>query len=346
MIALIKFLDKYFGKLAIMFLCLFKKRSVMFGKSDVCFIQLWGLGESLLTLPAIKKFKSVSSITVLCTERNRVVFEKHSFIDEVIVLPMNPFKILSFIFSNKNRWNLVIDFEEYLNISAIISFFIGKVCWGFSHGARSKLYSKTVDYDDRQYVARTFCDLVDEEFKELVFVNYEDYNKSCVESWIKKFNPDGKKMVGLFPFTAESAPWRAWNMERWIQLYQKLKKQGCFPFFVMGPSDLTFMGGPPIFMKDFHDLAYLLTKLDCFVSNDTGPMHLSACQGCRTVCLFTANIPIRWAPRDKQHKVIWHKVKCCPCIDSKTGKMNPCTNNMECSKLITVEEVLEAVLEK
>ncbi len=46
---------------------------------------------------------------------------------------------------------------------------------------------------------------------------------------------------------------------------------------------------------------YMIRKCPIFVSNDTGPMHIAAAQGCKTIGLFGPNTPSLWAPYGKEN---------------------------------------------
>ena len=140
-IKLIKFLDKYLGLLTCLILSInkFIKNKKVSNYNDILIIQLWGLGETILTLPAIKalreKYKK-SHISVLVTSRNKEVFYNNKNINEIKVLNLNPFSIKLFVLKNLRKFDLVIDMEEYLNISSIVAFFTGKERIGYSNGMR------------------------------------------------------------------------------------------------------------------------------------------------------------------------------------------------------------------
>ncbi len=54
-------------------------------------------------------------------------------------------------------------------------------------------------------------------------------------------------------------------------------------------------------------LAAIIQRCDLFISNDTGPMHLSTALKTTTIALFGASNPFQWAPIWPQHKVIARK---------------------------------------
>ena len=129
MVIIIKLIDKYIGDLICNFLGFFNKhKSLDMVKIDkILVVQLWGIGETILTLPSIqalrKRFPN-SQINALATSRNKDVFLNNKNINNLFLLKLNPLSILGFIFKNIKKYDLVIDMEEYLNISAIISFFV------------------------------------------------------------------------------------------------------------------------------------------------------------------------------------------------------------------------------
>ena len=160
----IKFLDKYIGFLTCIILSinkLFPKRSIE--TKNILLIQLWGLGESILTLPTIKTLRKKypkSKIDILVTDRNKDVYFNNKNLDDTRVISLNPFAIKWFMSKNFRKYDLVIDMEEYLNISSIMSFSLGKNRIGYNHGVRSLLYTKTIPYNDKQHVVYTFLDLL------------------------------------------------------------------------------------------------------------------------------------------------------------------------------------------
>src|SRR3989344_1813639 len=194
MVVLIKFIDKYLGSIICNVLGLFKWDKIKEIKADkILVVQLWGIGETILMLPSLdalrKKFPN-AQIDVLATIRNRDVFFNNENLNSVHLTKLNPFSILLFILKNLKKYDLVIDMEEYLNISAILSFFAGKNIVGYSHGARAELYDYKVKYNDRQHAVETFLDLVREagikyDVEKLPNLNFSKSDKNKVDRFLK-----------------------------------------------------------------------------------------------------------------------------------------------------------------
>ena len=83
----IKFIDKYIGNLLCTILGSFSKCKKPDKAENILVIQLWGIGETILALPAIRalrnKYKN-AGITVLATKRNSDIFYNNKDINKII----------------------------------------------------------------------------------------------------------------------------------------------------------------------------------------------------------------------------------------------------------------------
>jgi ADP-heptose:LPS heptosyltransferase len=95
-------------------------------------------------------------------------------------------------------------------------------------------------------------------------------------------------------------------------------------------------------------LAALISKLDLFISNDTGPAHIACAVNTPSITLFGPADYARWAPLDTvRHRALRHPVACSPCgywecpIDHRCLRwLSPETVLDEASRLIK-EGVIE-----
>ena len=366
---LIKFLDKYIGSLLCLLLFINKLfRHKKIHKYDkILLIQLWGIGETILTLPAIqalrKQYKK-SNIDILATERNKEIYYKNKFINNVKVLKLNPFSIKLFILKNLRKYDLIIDMEEYLNISAIISFYVGRERIGYSHGIRSKLYTETVDYNDRQHVVYTFLDLlkplnIKSNVDKLPKLNYSSNDKKNINNLLRKYNVAKKDfLIGFGVGAAESAKSRMWPKERFAELADYLIKKYNAKIILIGNKEekklLDELQDLIINKNNSFNIAglintremfYLISLCSLFIGNDSGPMHVSAAQGIKTIGLFGCNLPVRFRPFGKNNYYIYKKKTQDACINVHKREIGECKHGMEnaCVKKIQVNDVLKEV---
>lgn len=88
--------------------------------------------------------------------------------------------------------------------------------------------------------------------------------------------------------------------------------------------------------------AAAISRATLFVGHDSGPMHLAAAVGTRSVAIFAArNIPRQWFPFGDKHAVVYHRVDCWGC-----GLETCVEQRKKCLTGISVEEVLAEVLAK
>ena len=90
-------------------------------------------------------------------------------------------------------------------------------------------------------------------------------------------------------------------------------------------------------------LAALCTKIDLFVTNDGGPMHIASTADKPIIALFGPSPSRRFRPLGNKNVIIKKPCKCSPCPQFEYGKQPQCQNN-QCMQSITVDEVLDSVI--
>ncbi|MBF0292212.1 MAG: glycosyltransferase family 9 protein [Nitrospinae bacterium] len=164
-------------------------------------------------------------------------------------------------------------------------------------------------------------------------------------SWAAKITPES-------PFVAIN-PNARWATKRWpVANFAVLSKEiyrrsGALTVIIGGPEDmergeeLARLIGPPATnltgAGGFARLAAVLERALLTITNDSGPMHLSAAVGTPVIALFGPTDPALVGPYGKGHTTLRAKVDCSPCRE-KTN----CSRAIECMTKITVEEALGA----
>ena len=377
MVFIIKLIDKHLGGMICNFLGLFsKKNKDRLNHADfrrILIVQLWGIGETILTLPsidAIKKKFPEAEIDVLATSRNRDVFFNNKRISRVISLKLNPFSILKFLIKNFRSYDLAVDMEEYLNISAIITFFAGIRSVGYSHGSRAKVYTEKVKYNDKQHAVQTFLDLArklnaDYNTDRLPKLEFSKRDSNIVDKFLEKSGiKKGDFFACVAPGVAESAKSRMWPYDRYGELCDEIiiRHKARIVFIgsageselidsirrIMEKKDNTINSAGKITLNQ---LFCLIRKCSLFIGNDAGAMHVAAAQGVKTIGLFGPNLPVRFGPYGKDNIGIYKGYNCefSPCINVHKGEVPNClypkdsNNYQKCMKNISVDDVLKEV---
>lgn len=346
---------------------LFKKKEINRPK-NIAFIKLWALGESVLALPMIKSIKNKfpdAKISIIARDTNAHVYENQPFIDKIILFePRNILQLIKLL----KKFDLSIDCEPYLKLSGILSWFCAKQRIGFSHTIRSWLYTHTVGFNDKQHEVLTYMDFaklfdIDEVPESLVKLqySYEDQNK--VNALLKQDGISNSDfIVGFCTGSAESAKQRIWPAENFAELADRLiEEKNAKIVFVGSPSESAHVDYIRSLMKNHslnlagktrkNELFCLIEKCDLFISNDTGPMHVAAAQGVRTIGLFGPNLSARFGPFGKNNVSIEKHLPCRPCINVHKGQLPKCRQRKKlgegyCMQLISVKEVMDKLRDK
>ncbi len=370
-IGTIKWLDKFLGTPLCYFFGLLKIPWKLHDPKRILLIQLWGIGESILTLPSLCALRALypkARIDLLATSRNADVYKKNKDIDFLKKVELNPWSALRFSLANAKRYDLVIDMEEYLNISSIISYAVGKHRVGYSHGARSLIYHRKVLYNDQQHVVQTYLDLiraVGSSFnaEKLPQLKTTSQDSAAAQNAIKKTKAKGKLVI-IAPGAAESARCRMWPPQNYAELADYLIQQHHVTILFTGTDEEKELVRQVMEKMDekkntfnlagklsLQQLFALMGKADLFIGNDSGPMHIAAAQGMKTIGLFGPNLPIRFGPYGKGNAGIYKGEICefSPCINVHLGEVPDCLyprasqDYQKCMKNIGVGDVIGEV---
>ncbi len=158
--------------------------------------------------------------------------------------------------------------------------------------------------------------------------------------------PLDRPLIGLH--AGARSPARRWPAERFAELADALTEEyGARILLTGGPDETdlvasvtTRMSAPAVNLvgqTSLGGLAALISQLDLFVSNDTGPAHIAHALNTPSVTVFGPAEFVRWAPTDaERHLVVRRPVECSPCPHWE------CPIDHRCLNWITPQEVLAA----
>ena len=319
-------------------------------------IKLWAMGESIITLPminAIKKKYPKAAITVLCRKRIKDVYTGQKGIS---VLVKEPWSWLAFLLVPR-AYDIAIDCEPYLNISALLAWLLGKRRLGFSHGIRGLLYTNKTAYNDQQHITLTYMDLakplgVEGVPERLVPIATSRADEKRIDTLFKEWGiKKGDKVICLAPGAAESSRGRIWSPKRFAKVADALVREFLAKIIITGSKGERHLAED--IGKNMHynainaagetsvkELAALLKRCTLTIGNDSGPMHLSAAMGTPTIGLFCPNTPVRWAPYGPGNDYVYKPILPKPCINTHLGQLPDCKGHKHMS-LIKSDEVLQ-----
>jgi len=172
------------------------------------------------------------------------------------------------------------------------------------------------------------------------------------EDWRSAQGLAGARMVVLHAGTA--GPDKLWFPERWAQVADALQADGARVVLTGGPGEQALVGEVAARMRtpvlllagetSIGQLAALLRLAELVLGVDSGPLHLAAAQGVRTVHLYGPSDAGRFGPWGDplRHVVVREALWCSPC-----GVFDACPRGLarpECMERITVARVVDVAM--
>lgn len=340
MIKLQKVVDRYIGFVLCHLFGLFVRgKPVPEQPRSIAIVKLWAVGESILVLPMLRLLRETypeATLDVWCRTRNKDVFNLSGL--TVYTIESNSLTLIR----RFRHYDIVLDCEPFLNISALITWWISKISIGFSNQTRSRLYNVKVPYNDDQHVVLTYCDLL--WFKFNVPVTLETLSTGPLPSFMKN-----ERYIGFCVGSAESAHSRQWPTKKFAQLANLIVDAYNVTILLVGAPDSIKLNDDVVKRckgnivniagkTSLPELFSVIKQCDLFISNDTGPMHIAAAQRVRTIGLFGPNTPVRFAPYGPGNVSIYKPVMEKPCINVHLGEVPDCSKHNHMSK-ISVNDV-------
>jgi heptosyltransferase-2 len=379
---LLRFVNKVFGLMVINSIYSIGKicRSKFFRNAEdisirnILIVKIVGIGDTVLMIPNLKKIKKTyenTKIVALLTPLSSGILFDQPLIDEVIIYDIlgEHRGILGFmgIISSlrKKKIDVVVDFEQHIKLITVISFLTGaKKIIGFNNDTikRGRLLTDQVTLTGDKHMFESYNDLLKplgiQSYNgkpERIWMSPSDSN--YVEEWLNRNNVISDDiMVGIHVGSSERAKARRWPMDRFAELadriieIQKAKVvlTGTYSETPLIKDVVQCMKYKPLIAAghmNLKQLAALIDRMTLFISNDTGPLHISAAMGTTTIGLFGPNDPVRYRPYGSDNYAIYKNLPCSPCINIHAGKVPKCKNSkyMECMERITVDDVWEVV---
>lgn len=352
------------------FINLFKSKPRSFdGVGKILLMKFWGFGNIILLTPAIKSIRDrfpEAEITFLTLSENTDLLENFPYVDKIIEIEtkgvskflIDAVKVISLI--RRQKFDLLVDFEQFARNSAIISYLSGvprRVGFNTEGQMREGIYNLQVKYNNDQHMVKTFFDLVrafgckvSNEYK-LIPPCFSARDKESVEKFLSNKVPN--ILIGVHAGTGPNATVRRWPVEKFAKLSDLLiekfnaaivftgsRKERDSVDNILGKMKNKALNSAGIF--NIPQLSCLISKCDLFISSDTGPLHLAAALEVPTVSFYGPNTPKIYGPWGKNHVVFYKNLSCSPCITNFNTKLVKC-DNPRCILEIGVDEAFDGI---
>jgi len=325
-------------------------------------IKLRYVGDVILSTPVLSRLRGAwpkARITMLVNRGTEGVLQGHPDVDEVLVNERSFINSIRLVGTLRSReFDAVIDLTDG-DRSAILARATGaKVRIGYNSEARWRgwLYTTVILADRfKMHTVPYHLAVTDE-----LGLTGPLLSPSLIvgegpvitaEKLIREIGIDpNQPFVCLHP----GARWwfKSWPAERFAALADLIQQETHTPALFLGSNqDKAIVSQIAGSMRTVHrnlagrtglqELAGVLKRASLMISNDNGPMHMAAAMRVPIVGLFGPTDPLIWGPWGEGHRTFYKGLDCRACFhpDCFRGEQN-------CMKLISLEEVWEAVRER
>ena len=362
-------LDRGAGIPLLFLLSLFKKRRRKPAAiKSVLVIKLGTIGDTLLLAPVLKAVKdSGASLTVVGSGNNRAVLRQYPFLDaletfEISRAVKNPAYFIRFMGGlNTRRYDLVIDFEPWARISALLAFFVKTGCRaGFRTGGEARHFAFDISaahrndlHESENYRALAALSGITAGKAAVPFpVSAED--RAFVDGFLKKKGIPPERLVLFHPWSSGfKGRFKEWGGPNFSALARLLIREGYLIGITgtkensEGAAEITGTDPERVFSfcgeLTLGQVASLLRKTPLLVSVNTGIMHLGAVMGATVISLNGPAGALRWGPRGPGRTFEFESSReCAPCLN--LGFEYGCRDG-GCMDDIRVEDVFKKAVE-
>ncbi len=342
------------------------------GIKKILLIQLGDIGDVVLTTPAIKALRQhfpQANIIVAVREKAKELIEDCSWVSGVISINKEKRRFSRkiayqkdfFLCLRKYKFDMTIDMRTGTR-GAILSFLSGanrRIGFYADNGElwRNRVFTHLIllGYTPGQYVAQYYSSLlhtlnIKTHMNPLLEVSPEKRRKAAALFRNEKVPPD-RPVIAIHPFSLWK--YKEWGMDKYVQLMNWIGSEYKLPIIITGSPDereravtLKKMCGKHVYnFAGKTSIAMLGAVLDAcglFIGVDSAGMHIAGAVGTPTISIFGPSSPASWAPRGKQHTVVYKDLPCVPC------RQKGCDNSevSRCLDELSVKEVISAVDKK
>lgn len=178
------------------------------------------------------------------------------------------------------------------------------------------------------------------------YIKIHEKYKIWADNFLK--NIKNKILIGINPGSTYGEA-KCWDAKNFVKLINKLKVNLNCEIFLFGGEDnvekckdieknvkfkIFNLAGKLTLIES----AALINKMDVFITNDTGPMHIGDALNVKIVAIFGPTDVNETSPFRKNGIILYKKLECSPC----KKRICPFGHN-KCMKEISVDEVFDSV---
>ena len=335
-------------------------KNKILNKKRILLIDLLYMGDLIFATPFFRQLRKnypESEIDIIVNANFYDLIEDNPYFDKVIAYDKNWSIKESYNFAKEiNKENYDLGINIHGNWRTILLMYLISPAYNIGYGGdgKSLFLDKTIEttadlhmvevylqFLEKMGLKRFADDKIELKVDEIAEKNME---KFLVEKYNQKKMKKDKSLVALN--TGGTWPTKRWPKKKYAKLADEIKNQGEQVIFIGGPSDkkrvkdiISMMENNRVInaagKTSLKELAALVKICDLVISNDSGPAHVAAAVGTKTITIFGPSDEKKYSPYGEIHEIIKTEIDCRPC-----GEHECPLGHHNCMEKIEVEEVM------
>lgn len=327
---------------------------------SVFVISLKRVGDAVLSIPAFRAIKEnlpKSQVTVFADSYIKDILDRISYIDSVVPYSKRSIFLKKAKLVRKlsyNSFDLAVDLTCDYTFEGALWTWLSRAKYrvGYNIWKRGFLFNLPVKHEKGPvHAIDEISDIVKsiglETKDKTLKINPSNEARDTVKKFLReKGVKDRGLIIGIHP--GGYYPTQRWLSERFAEVADHLAEKHSAHIVLIGGSNeegiinqiKIHMTHPSIVFlnQPLGDLLALLQSCHLLICNNSGPLHMATALGTPTVSTMGPTIPERWWPQGEGHIVLRKDLPCMPCNEGRCR-----LKTLDCMKLITVENMIEAV---
>ena len=285
----------------------------------IIIIRLAPLGETVLTTPVIRALRqhfTDADITYLVAPSREDLVSANPHLNDVITYQSSVPKLVSQLWKRKFDMAVILQPTFRLVLLTFLARIPFRIGFETNSGGKRLLQSSVLN-NTEQHETQRYLDVVRAIGIEVADDEPEVFVDEKGKAWRNDFLAnqnlnDGRPIIGLNPGAGTS--YRRWSVDNFTIIGDMLHDAyEAHILITTGPTECELaqqvkkqMTHTPTIVDSVTpmQLAALLQHCNLYISNDTGPMHLSVAAKTPTIALFGGSSPTQWGPPWDKHTVI------------------------------------------
>jgi heptosyltransferase-2 len=321
------------------------------------------IGDVVLSFPALESLKRnlpQAQIWIAAREEVQDLYSSLDFVKGIIPLPgLNNFRNLREASKKIKEYDFDIGLLLANSFSSALLFFLAKIPqrWGYSRDNRGFLLTKGVPFKNLDgpashqvnYYLNLISGLGFQTSDPELVLPLSSREKDWVKNELSASGYDQKKPLIILNPGAYYGPAKRWPASRFAELASMLQEKNKAQILIVGSAEevelvesiASSMTERPINMAGkttLLQLAELISLADLFITNDSGPMHITNALRVPLIAIFGPTDPRVTGPFHQPSAVIKKEVPCWPCSYRACPFDHRCMTEIEPEEIFTLSQ--------